>query len=302
MPEKKSTDSQAKAPNNSQKEAYEKTPAAKESFGNRLNELARKPRRHPLIHWAAFVLSFLSLAPLIIWLISSSSSLAQSWYGVDIWFSVFFAFEFVTRSGFRWNPGGYTRSRFFDFIAIVPALVLVHLNVPYESVWVWIILAARIIRAIDRVLGDGFLTRNALAIAEGFEEEITDRVTIRILDRVEEDMNRGSFTKGIGEVLESKKARILQAIQAQHPPILETKVAQVTGIEKAVDRAEGQIYDAVINILESAEVEETVKESIKSAFSTMRKGVAEKTWKKDFGFRRQAADPFKKKSQTDTTK
>jgi hypothetical protein len=295
MEEKKHPESQINAQFGSPAGPSKKAPGERETFANRLNELTRKPRRHPAIHWAALILSFLSLVPLIFWLISSSSSLAQSWYGIDIWFSVFFAFEFVTRSGFRWNPAGYTRSRFFDFIAIVPALVLVHLNVPYETTWVWIILSARIIRAFDRVLGDGFITRNVFAIAEGFEEEITDRVTLRILDRIEEDMNHGSFTKAIGTVFETNKERVLQAIQAQHPHILETKLAQVAGIEKALDRAEGQAYDAVVNILKSPELDKTIRESVESAFSTMRKGIAEKSWKNKIGFRRQTPDPFKAK-------
>jgi hypothetical protein len=54
----------------------------------------------------------------------------------------------------------------------------VHFNVLYESTWLRIILAARVIRVFDRVLGDGFITRNTLAIAEGFEEEKTIREAI----------------------------------------------------------------------------------------------------------------------------
>jgi hypothetical protein len=149
-------------------EATEKASEQRITFGSRLNELTQKPRRHPAIHWAAFVLSLFSLVPLIIWLAKPSEILSTNWYWLDVGFSLFFALEFVTRSGFRWNPSSYARSRFFDFVAIVPALVLVHFSVPYYSVWVWIILAARVIRALDRVLGDGFITRNVLAIGEGF--------------------------------------------------------------------------------------------------------------------------------------
>ena len=261
----------------------------RESFGDRLNELTTKPRRHPAIHWAALILSIISLVPLIIWVASRSQILSNSWYWLDVGFSLFFVLEFVTRSGFRWNPSGYTRSHFFDFIAIVPALVLVHFNVPLYSVWVWIILIARVVRVLDRVLGDGFIRRNVLAIAEGFEEEITDRVMIRILDRVQADLDRGKFGEALGTVFEGNKAQVLQEISAQHPQILKTGIARMAGINKAVERAEEQVYDAIVKILKSSQIDKTIRESVDTTFSTLREGVAEKSWKKNLGFRRNPA-------------
>jgi hypothetical protein len=259
------------------------------TFGSSLNELTKKPRRHPAIHWAAFVLSLLSLVPLIIWVAKPSqvlsTSLSANWYWLDVGFSLFFVLEFVTRSGFRWDPSGYARSRFFDFIAIVPALVLVHWGVPYFSVWVWIILAARVIRALDRILGDGFITRNVLAIGEGFEESITDAVMLRILDRVQADVDGGKYGEVLGKVLEGNKEQVLLEIREQHPRLLETGLAHVVGINRALERAESQVYDAIVKILKSQQVDKTIRQSIDSTFSTLRKRVAEKSWKKNLGFR-----------------
>jgi voltage-gated potassium channel len=265
------------------------TAAQRITFGTRLNELTKKPHRHPAIHWAALIISILSLIPLILWVAKPSQilsdNLAANWYWLDIIFSVFFAGEFVTRSGFRWNPSRYTRTHFFDFIAIVPALVLVHLNVPYYSVWVWIILIFRIVRALDRILGDGFIPRNALALAEGFEEEISDRVMIRILDRIQADFDRGKFPEAIGKVFESHKEQVLSEIRAQHPRLLESGLAHAVGINKALEKAEEQVYEALVKILKSPEVDKTVRDSVDSTFSTFRKGIAEKSWKKNLGFK-----------------
>jgi hypothetical protein len=260
------------------------------TFGTRLDELVKKPKRSPIIHWAATVLSIISLVPLIIWVVRPANISSNNWYWLDIGFSVLFALEFVTRSGFRWNPSGYTRSHFFDFIAIVPALVLAHFAVPFYSVWIWIVLIARVIRALDRILGDGFIPRNVLAIAEGFEEEITDRVMLRILDRTQADLDRGKFASAIGVVFDKNKGPVLQQIREQHPRALTTGIAHAVGINSAIERAEEQVYDAIVKILKSPEVDKTLRESIDTTFASLRKSVGEKSWKKNLGFRKKPAE------------
>jgi hypothetical protein len=259
------------------------------TFGTRLEDLVKKPRRHPAIHWAALILSLISLAPLFMWVIWRAE-ISYNWYWLDIIFSVFFAVEFVTRSGFRWDPSGYMVSHVFDFVAIVPALVLIHYNVPFFHVYVWVILVARVIRALDRILGDGFIRRNALALASGFEEEITDRVMMRILDRVHEDLEQGRYARSIGAVLEGNRQAMLERLHQQHPNSIKSGIAKVFGVEKKLIKAEEDTYKALINVLNSPEVDRILHESIDSTFATLRKGVAEKSWRKKIGFRRSDGD------------
>ena len=268
-------------------EGYGSDASQSETFGARLKELTQKPRRHPAIHWAAMVLSFVSLAPLIIWRVWPDNFTNSNWYAWDIGFSVFFILEYITRSGFRWDPAGYTKTHFFDFIAIVPALVLIHFSVPWFMVWFWIILVARVMRAIDRVLGDGFIPRNVLAIAEGFEEELTDRVTLRILSRTREDMSRGKFGVGIGQAIEDNKMAVLKEIRTQHPRVLENDVVRFTGITGALERAEENVYDAIVKVLKSPDIEKAIRDSVNTTFMSIETQVAQKSWKKNLGFKRQ---------------
>jgi hypothetical protein len=258
----------------------------RQTFGSRLTELARKPKRHPAVHWTALVLSVLSIVPLALWLAKPDEIMSGSWYTWDIFFSIFFLFEFVTRSGFRWDPSGYTRTHFFDFVAIVPALVLVHYNIWGDTIWFWIIFAARLVRALDRILGDGFIRRNALAVAEGFEEEITDRVMIRILDRVQADLDRGHFGQAVATAIENNKQTMLKEIRTQHPRLLESGLAQAVGITGVLEKAEENIYEAIVKVLKSPELDKTIRQTMDSTFSTMRASVNEKSWKKNLGFRR----------------
>ena len=252
----------------------------------RLEELDSLPHRNPFLHWGAFLLSLLSLVLLAIWVFGSRGEVPAAWIILDIALGVALAIEFLTRSGFRWNKVGYLRSRFFDFIAIVPALVLVHHGFAIEMVWVWLILVARFIRVIDRLLGDGFVQHTVLAVVWAFEEEITDRVLERILARIQEDMDRTSFSQGVAEAFARNKAAVLQRVREATPKEgLMPRLAQMVGLVDALERAEERTYDAVTEILNSQEVDRAFRDIINSSFSRIRGEIGKRDWRKHFEFR-----------------
>ena len=258
----------------------------------RLDDLTSLHRRNPAIHWAAFVFALISLIPPLFWVISPTQSLPAYWMWIDVGLGVFFGAEFVTRSGLRWNPASYMRSRFFDFVAVVPSLVLVYFQVPHLQVWVWIILVARFGRAIDRILGDGFWTRNLFALLEGFEEEITDRVMLRIITRVRADLERSNFGKGLAESLTRNKAKLLHEVREQHPHEgVSGGLAKITGFNSALERAEERTFDAIIEIVKSPEVDQAIREAVDSAFVTMKKEIEVKSWRGCLGIKPDAHEP-----------
>jgi hypothetical protein len=261
-------------------------------FAAQLDDMLNRPYRHPLLHWGAFVLALASLVVLIIWASGARIQVTLDQVWLDIGISVIFAIEFVTRSGFRWNPITYSVSHFFDFVALAPALALVYYDVPFQGVWIWIILAARVFRAVDRLLGDGFVRRNALALAEGFEEEITDRVLLRIIDRVRTEVGHGSLAGGLAQVLRHNRDSVLQRVEAQHPQHgLVASVAQLSGLDDALKKVEERTYDAVVEVVNSPEVDRAVRESIDSAFTVIESEIGAKSWRRNLGFgRRRSGD------------
>ena len=253
-------------------------------------EIKSRPRRHPAIHWAALVFSLVSLGILIAWLAGPRGVVPTAMVVLDIVLAAFSAFDFFTRSGFRWEKGKYARSRFYDFIAMVPVLALVHHGFPLEGVWVWIILAARALRAIDRILGDGFIARNVLALVDGIEEELTDRVLLKILARVQEDMDRANFSQGVAEAFSRNKSSILKRISAATPSEgIGPGIARAVGLDKAIERGEEKVYDAIVDVLKSSELNKAVRDVLNSTFTRIREQTAQKTWRKNLGFRRQPA-------------
>jgi hypothetical protein len=252
----------------------------------RLKQIIQQPHRHAVLHWAAFILTLPSLGLVIMWLINPQTPIPRPWLWAEVALSAFFVFEFVTRSGFRWHPAAYIRTRYFDFIAFVPALVLANFNVRWLYAWIWIILVARIIRAFDRILGDGFIPRNFFALLEGFEEEITDRVMIRIIDRMHDDVTRGKFGQTVAQSLTTNKDAVLERIRAEHPQQgLGANLARITGLEGALTKAEERVFDSVVDVLASPEVDQAIHDSLDSTFTVLRDEIGQKSWKKNLGIR-----------------
>jgi hypothetical protein len=250
----------------------------------RLEEIEALPHRNPILHWAAFILSLFSLIILSIWVFSSHGNVPSTWVYIDIGLAVVFAVEFFARSGFRWDKAAYLRTHFFDFVAIVPALALVHHGFVIESVWVWLILVARFVRVVDRILGDGFLRRNILVIVGGFEEELTDRVLERIIARVQADMDRAGFSHGVAEAFKRNKSSVLQRVRAATPHEgLVPNLAHIVGLDLALEHAEERTYDAVVEVINSEEVDHAVRDMVNSVFLRMRSELGKKDWRKHLG-------------------
>ncbi len=268
------------------------------SLAAQIEAMGARPRRHPLLHWSALLASLVSFAMLAVWVSGEKGAIRPIWVQLDIGLGVAFALEFFTRSGFRWGPGRYARSRFFDFVAMVPVLLLVQSGLPYEAVWVWVILVARGVRAVDRFLGDGFVRRNTLALVEGFEEEITDRVVLRILERAEEGIDRGRLAHKISEALLRNRDPVLARIRAAHPREgVGAALAQWAGLTAALERAEEGTYDAIVEMIDSPEVDAAIRDAISSAFAGVRHEMEKKSWRQRLGI--SPRDRFKRSRHAD---
>jgi voltage-gated potassium channel len=244
------------------------------------HQLEALPQRHRGIHWAAFIMSVVSFILLAVWGFGKQAAVPPLFVWLDSSFCALFAFELFTRSGFRWSKGKYLITHFFDFFALVPALFLMNHGIIAENIWVWLVMVARTARVIDRFWGDGFLRRTFWALAEGFEEEITDRVLENIIARLQSDMDRAEFSRGIAKALEKNKPTVLGRIKKVTPTEgVVPKMAHLVGLDAALERAEEKTYDALIRIVSSREVDQAVRDVINSAFSRVRNELGHRSWR-----------------------
>jgi hypothetical protein len=151
-------------------------------------------------------------------------------------------------------------------------------------VWVWPILVARAVRAIDRLLGDGFIERNVVALIDGFEEEITNCVMLRIISRIQVDLGRGQFGRGVAAALAKNKASLLTQVRAEYPQRgVAAEVVRMVGIEAALSRVEEKVFDSIVEILVSAALDKAIRELLDTQFATLRHNIAVKSWKSRIG-------------------
>jgi hypothetical protein len=251
---------------------------------HRLDAVDSRKRRNPLIHWVAMTFALISWGILVFGMVNFKSPLPVEWVWLDLALSIFFLFEFFTRSGFRWHRIKYIRTHVFDFIAIVPAFLFLHHGVFAEYLWVWLVLVARSIRMLDRILSDGFIEHNFFALLEGMEEETTDRVVLRIEDRIRKDLVDGKIGHSTAQVLENKKSMVLRRIRAEYPrESFGAELARFVGLEAVIEQIEERIYDAVVDVLASSEANAVIQEEIDVIFAGLRSDIGKNEWRKHLG-------------------
>lgn len=242
------------------------------------------------LHWLAWFASIVSVLLIL-----------NTWGGppwadfqvvrqLDLWIAIGFAVEFFTRSGFRQDKLKYAKWRWFDFLAMIPVIFLL----PYLSFYrwfIWIVLIARIGRMVDRTLGDGFVKRHFLAFTQAIEEEISDRVLLNIMARIESELASAKFGETAAKAIAVNKDAILHRIYAEQLP--ETgalsKVANFTGLQGAIEKMEARVFDAIIKVIGSSETDELIKDIVTQSLSRARVEIAEKSWKKKVGLQAPAA-------------
>jgi hypothetical protein len=252
---------------------------------HRLEVLDSRQHRSGVMHWLAMLIALASLGILIFAMVAFRRPVPTQWVFLDVAICIFFFFEFFTRSGLRWHGLKYARTHIFDFIAIVPVLLFLHHGVFIESLWVWLVLVARSIRAFDRILGDGFLEHNFFGLLEGLETEITDKVVLRIMDRVQNDLVSGKIGHSSAQVLEKNRDKVLRRVRAEYPQDgLGADLARFIGLEAAIERIEERIYDSIADVLNSSEVDTVIQEDLDLIFDGLRADLGNDEWRNHLGF------------------
>jgi hypothetical protein len=108
----------------------------------------------------------------------------------------------------------------------------------------------------------------------------------RIIARIQTNMDRTSFSKGVAEAFVRNKASVLQRVRAATPREgLVPGLAHIVGLDAALERAEERTYDAVVKIINSEEVDRAVRDVVNSSFSRMRNELGKREWRHHLGIR-----------------
>lgn len=241
---------------------------------SQLEVLTSRPRRSKLLHLAAWTVAAASLAILLGARFFATQPIPLAWVLLDMLFCVLPALEFVTRSGLRWGGRSYLVTHVFDFAAMVPSVLLLSHDIPGAVPGLWVVLFARGIRLVDRTLGDGFVVLSVTRLVQRFEEAITDRVLLRLLAGAERGVAGGRLGHAAGVALAHHRDPVLATIRSARPPLDKNRLAQFLGLEKVVQNTEQRAFDAVVDLLDSPEVDRALRDILIAALNDVRTGVA----------------------------
>lgn len=237
------------------------------------------------LHWLAWLASIVSFVVLAVPLVTErEEALPATWRQLDLWICLGFTLEFFTRSGFRQGGWRYARWRGFDFLGMVPVVFLDGF-VQLPAWLLWLVLVARLTRMVDRTLGDGFVKRNALALVEAVEEEISDRVVGKIMTRIEGELGAVRFGQATADVMAKHRDAVLHRIYEEQLPETSTlaRIANFTGVQKAVERLEARVFDSVVGMIQSDETDALVREILTASFQRAREEITKRSWRKELG-------------------
>ncbi|MES2154570.1 MAG: hypothetical protein V4510_05480 [bacterium] len=240
-------------------------------------------RRPAALHWIAWLLSMVALAVQAVAMFAQvGSEVAWRLAFVDVAMTVIFAFEFFTRSGWRNHRARYLRWRWFDFVAMVPAALGVVQGWP---TWIlWVVLGCRVLRALDRSLGDGFVLKQVLVLVTAFEEELSDRVVDRVLVRWQAEIAKADFGHTAAEALHVNREPILKRIyEVQLKTGTLGRLVQLTGMRGNIEREEALLFDEVVAIMGSAEVDKAIRDVVAASFASIRVELGKKSWRGQLG-------------------
>lgn len=189
----------------------EMTPPATPAPAATETRTAASSERPPLfsgrgIDWLLFALAMLSLC-MLAWQNFFHVSGNVLWWIRAVDYSVcgLFAFEFFL----RWHQAGWTLHylgrNWYAFLGMIP----VSHSLLHHHPWIRLLLSlARLGRAIDRVLGDGFTYRLVSRVKDTVLGAVSGAITVAVLDEVADVLVKGTYTRNISRVLAENEVEL----------------------------------------------------------------------------------------------
>jgi voltage-gated potassium channel len=175
----------------------------------------RVTRGVPLLDWVMLVLALLSIGLLGWDMFGAPDARTRDWIRwTDYTLCAVFALEFA----WRWRSEGwsarYLRHNWYEVLGMIPVQhPLLRAFRLFRIVRIVVVLA-RVGRAADRALGDGYTYRLVNRLRNAIVESISGAVTVAVLDEVQAVMSRGHYAQNIARAMQENQQE-LRAMIAQ---------------------------------------------------------------------------------------
>jgi hypothetical protein len=162
-----------------------------------------------LVDWLMLVLALFSVGLLVYAMIGElSRQTLYTIFLIDTVICGLFAVEFVTRWLQDDRPGSFPFRRWYEILGMIPVAHPALRGFRLLRIVRIVMLLSRFGRAADRAFGADFTYRLTRRFRAAIADAISDAVTLRMFDEVEDLIEQGNFTPNLASALEDHRREV----------------------------------------------------------------------------------------------
>lgn len=245
---------------------------------NVLDDTIPRDRRGPLLSggpgdWALFLLALFSAALLSWAILFEISEQEMLWVRlIDSVICLIFVAEFT----WHWRQHGwgwaYLGRNWYAFLAMVPVAHPAIISNPWISLP---LVFSRIARAIDRILGKGFVLRLLARIKKTIVGAISGAVTVAVLDEVADVLVKGTYTHNISRALKENQHELRAMVRDKLREDPQTgRFRHLPFFNQTVEAVTDTVLRVTEEVLMDPRTEELVADMLRENIDQIRRAVA----------------------------
>lgn len=230
------------------------------------------------VTWVDWLMLALAVASLVILVLEQTFGFFRDRPDLWLWFiagdvvicTIFFI-EFVARmrrAPYKW---GFIKSHWYEILGMIPAAHPMFRAFRLLRIVRILVITSRFVRATNRTFGEMAFEATVGRFRDQLVDLIGDAITLRSISVVEPWLVRSRFADRIGEAMEARRPEIRALVRdAMHRVPGGGGLLRIGKFRQMVDAAETAAVQAVIDTLQSDELNEIVQEATRNILDEMR--------------------------------
>ncbi|MEM3087051.1 MAG: hypothetical protein QXO51_08035 [Halobacteria archaeon] len=234
------------------------------------------------VDWAMVLLAVFSVSLLVVEFFTPVTPAQAEFIGnIDLAIVAVFWVEFAVRLGKAERKGRYVLAHWYDVLGMLPVSHPALRSLRLLRLLRLLFVFARLVRAFNRAFGEEFYRVTFGKYKAALVEEISDRLTLRILTLAQRWFTKVKLSEALRKALEENRQDL---VWMEHE-ILQTspkfrRFSGIPGYVRASAFASEAVTDVLIRTLSDERMNAILARVMSDLFEEMKKEVSEKEWKK----------------------
>jgi voltage-gated potassium channel len=188
-----------------------------------------------------------------------------------------FLVEFLARMRRASDRWGYVKSRWYEVLGMIPISHPFFRAFRFLRILRILVISSRFVRATNRTFGEMAFEATVGRFRDNLVDLIGDAITLRSLSVIEPPLVRSRFADRVGDAMEARRPEIRALVRDAMNRVPGGRGLMRMGIfQKMVAAAETAAVDAVIETLQSDELNQIVQEATRNILDEMRAKIEER--------------------------